>query len=72
MSLQVNRHISGSHCVVVKTREHYLDARKRYVSSQGNRTDIEIVRDGRVYYRETVDEKDAPERIIVLIKEKML
>ena len=67
MTLQVDRHISGSSCVVWQNSEHYLDARRTYTGS----TDIEIVRRGQVYHRELGRERDAPARIVTLMREKL-
>lgn len=75
--LEVLDHIGGSYLVVqVVGRDHYLDARKR--SSIDNPADeraltlVEIVRNGQVYFRENIYNKDAPARIIELVKEKLL
>ena len=67
--MKVETHISGSRCVVFKTNEHYLDARTDV--RRPWLTFIEIVRNGRVYLRDTVDNVHAPERIAYYMKEVM-
>ena len=69
--LKVLNHIAGSYLVVqVVGRDHYLDARKDVRCP--TLTMVEIVRSGQVYFRENIYNKDAPARIIELVKEKLL
>lgn len=60
--------ISGSHCVVWRTREHYLDCR----AHSDEMTEIECVRNGQVYRRIRVFNLDAPWRIVQTIREELL
>lgn len=73
MALIVLKHISGSHCVVQKCRpdgysDQYIDARKHL----DGMTHIEVVRNGRVFQKEFVFNRDAPTRIIELAKEHLV
>jgi len=70
MNLQVEAHISGSHCVVWRGREHYIDCRKGHVYSTPT-TNIECVRNGQVYKRLQVLDTEAPERIIELMRSEL-
>lgn len=71
MSLRVDTHISGSHCVVWKTPEHYLDCRSGTTPWGTQVTSIEAVRNGRVYRRKQVLDTEAPEQIIQMIREEL-
>lgn len=66
--MRVDTHISGSHCVVWLGRDHYIDARKD--TRRPHLTFIELVRNGQVYLRDTVDNTFAPERITHYMKEQ--
>ena len=66
---RVESTISGFYCVVWKHNDHYLYAR---MSGHPNYSYIELVKNGQVYYLETVRNDSAPETIIKLMKEKML
>ena len=70
MSLRVDTRISGSHCVVWKHREHYIDCRKGRVYNTPA-TNIECVRNGQVYKRLQVLDTEAPERIIELMRSEL-
>lgn len=72
MSLRVDTHISGSHCVVWKTSEHYLDCRKGATRAGTPVTNIEAVRNGQVYRRRQVVDAQAPEQVIQMIREELL
>ena len=67
MQLKVDKHISGSYCVIHKNKEHYIDCRKSYVYDTET-TSIECVLNGKVYKRLKVLNTEAPEIIISLIK----
>lgn len=71
MLLKVDRHISGSYCVIYKNKEHYIDCRKFYVYDT-EVTYIECVLNGQVYKRLKALNTEAPEIIINLIKELFL
>lgn len=64
--MKVDRHIAGSHVVVHQTPNTYIDARKdvRYPNSSF----IEVVRSGRVVHRRTVNNLDAPETIVDIMR----
>ena len=62
--------IGGSHCVVQKHRDHYLDARKDI--RKPDTTFIEVVRSGQVYLRDEVPNDRAPERIAELMRQELL
>lgn len=66
--MKVDTHISGSHCVVWKHKEHYLDCRVH----GDTMTLIEAVRNGHVYRREFAFNKEAPEVIIRTIKQELV
>jgi hypothetical protein len=75
--LEVHDSVAGSYLVVqVVGRDHYLDARMRRITDSFDDeralTLVEIVRNGQVYFRENIYNKDAPARIIELVKEKLL
>lgn len=72
MSLQVDTHISGSHCVVWKTPQHYLDCRRGMTRAGTPVTNIEAVRNGQVYRCRQVLDLEAPEHIIQMIREELL
>jgi hypothetical protein len=65
--MKVANFISGSNCVVILGEDHYLDARKD--TRRPHLTFIEVVRNGQVYKRDTVDNNFAPERIVNIIEE---
>lgn len=71
MSLRIDTHISGSHCVVWKSREHYLDCKRGATRAGTPVTNIEAVRNGQVYRRKQVLDMEAPEHIIQMIKEEL-
>lgn len=71
MSLRVETHYSGSHCVVWKTREHYLDCRGGRSPAGTPVTHIEAVRNGHVYRRKTVLNTEAPEAIVQMMREEL-
>lgn len=71
MSLRVDTHISGSHCVVWKTSQHYLDCRKGKTRAGTPVTNIEAVCRGHVYLRKQVLDAEAPEQIIQMIREEL-
>ena len=71
MSLHVDTHISGSHCVVWKNPQHYLDCRKGNARDGTPVTNIEAVRGGQVYLRKQVLDSAAPEEIIQMIREEL-
>ena len=71
MSLRIDTHISGSHCVVWRTREHYLDCRKSTTRAGTPVTNIEAVRNGQVYRRKQVLDTEAPEHIVQMIREEL-
>lgn len=64
--MNVQRDIGGSHCVITLRPGLYIDARKdvRHL----DKSFIEVVRDGRVRYRCTVADYDAPRYLIELAK----
>lgn len=64
--MKVDTHISGSQCVVWRTKEHYIDARRD--ARRPHLTFIEVVRNGRVYLRDTVGLCDTPKRIVELMR----
>lgn len=69
MALRVETHISGSRCVIWRTKEHYIDVRKT------PRCEIaECVRNGHVYRRVplSLNTLHAAEEVIVLIREELL
>ena len=66
--LKVSTAYSGSFVVVFAHPEHYLDARKNHNNFQ---TDIELVRNGRVYFRISVLNEEAAEYITHLMKKKL-
>jgi hypothetical protein len=71
MTLQVNRQISGSSCVIYKHREHYIDVRTSVRSTRYH--SAECVRNGQVYRRVDIDlAGDAPEQIVQLVREELL
>ena len=72
MSLRVDTSISGAHCVVWRTREHYLDCRSGTTRDGTPVTNIEAVRNGQVYRRKQVLDTEAPERIVQMIREELL
>ena len=67
--MHVDTHISGSYCVIWKTKEHYIDCRK---SSSERFTDIECVRNGQVYIYAQVHNEAAPEYVLKLVKQQLL
>lgn len=69
--MRVDKHINGSHCVVWKHREHYLDCQKTLSYGGTSATTIEAVRNGRVYRSIQVLDDIAPETIIKWIKEEL-
>lgn len=70
MKLEVLTHVGGSYLVVqLVGKDHYLDARKDVRTP--DLSHIEVVRSGQVYFRENIYNKDAPARIIELVKEKL-
>lgn len=71
MSLHVDTHISGSHCVVWKNSQHYLDCRKGKTRAGTPVTNIEAVRGGQVYRHKQVLDSEAPEEIIRMIREEL-
>lgn len=66
MTLRVETHIAGSTVVVSRSPQHYIDARKDVRNPHLQM--IEVVRNGRVYRRETVGLCDAPTTIINLMR----
>ena len=68
MSLRVETHIAGSHCVVWKDREHYMECRRHDETT----TLIECVWQGQVYRRKVIGNTWAPEMIIQIAKEELL
>lgn len=68
--MKVDTHISGSHCVVWKHREHYIDCRKGSIYSTPA-TNIEVVRNGQVCRRLSVLDTEAPETIARLMREEL-
>lgn len=72
MSLRVDTHISGSHCVVWKNSQHYLDCRKGKTRAGTPVTNIEAVRNGQVYRRKQVVDDAAPEQVIQMIREELM
>lgn len=70
VSLRVETHYSGSHCVVWKSREHYLDCRSGELPWGTPVTRIEAVRNGQVYRRKTVLNSEAPEQIVQMMREE--
>lgn len=71
MSLRVDTHISGSHCVVWKTPQHYLDCRSGATRAGTPVTNIEAVRNGQVYRRKQVLDSEAPEHIVQMVREEL-
>lgn len=71
MALRVENHYSGSHCVVWKTREHYIDCRRGEMPWGTKVTRIEAVRNGQVYRRKTVLNTEAPEHIVQMMREEL-
>lgn len=70
MSLKVDTHISGSYCVVWRTREHYLDCRSVQAPWRTLFTRIEAVRNGQVYRKLLVPIDISPETIIKVMREE--
>lgn len=68
--MKVETHIGGAHCVIWRTREHYIDCRKD--ARRPHLTCIEVVRNGQVYLRDTVENAFAPERVAHYMREEML
>lgn len=66
--MRVETTISGAHCVVFHTQEHYIDARKDVRRPWA--TFVDVVRGGQVYRRECVPNEHAPETIIRLVREE--
>lgn len=64
--MHVQRDIGGSHCVITLRVGHYIDARKDV--RHPDKSFIEVVRDGRVRYRCTVADHDAPRFLIALAR----
>lgn len=69
--MRVDHHIGGSHCVVWKHQQHYLDCRKTLSYGGTSATTIEAVRNGQVYRSIQVLDDIAPETIIKWIKEEL-
>ena len=68
--MKVETHYSGSPVVVWKNREHYIDVRTDIRTPWQH--NIEVVRCGQVYRRESVLIEQAPERICELMQEELL
>ncbi len=62
---QVSISIAGSHCVLSKNWETYIDARR---SRAPGLTNIEVVSSGHVRHYETIRDEEAPARLIELAK----
>ena len=69
MTFRVETGHGGSYCVVWKTPGHYLEARKDV--RMPNHSQVELVRQGRVYMHLTIRNEEAPERIVRFMKESM-
>lgn len=70
--MKVDTNISGSHCVVWKHSEHYLDCRKGTTPWGTPVTNLEAVRNGQVYRRTQVPDTEAPETISNWMKEELV
>lgn len=68
--MKVETHSAGSICVVWNTKNHYIDVRKDV--RRPHLSFIEVVKNGRVYIYDTVDNIFAPERIIYYIKQEFV
>lgn len=68
-TVQVHTHYAGAYCVVFKHPDHYIDARKD--ARVPGYSFIDVVRNGQVYYRESVRNEEAPETILRLIREEL-
>lgn len=68
--MKVLTHIAGSHCVVQRNTEHYIDAKadSRYPGF----TFVEVVHNGQVRKKECVNDSVAPERLIELTRLELL
>lgn len=64
--MNVQRDIGGSHCVITLRPGFYIDARKDV--RHPDKSFIEVVRAGRVRYRCTVADYDAPRFLIALAR----